>query len=136
MSVRYRRATLFLLTVILQVTHTGIFSASIKFTEDIDVFWLNDPDNDPDGVQIGFTSPFSELSASHKRAKINQTQPFTITNQTAFSEFTKFMITSDAFSWRLSSKNLRVQALKFPVDKGISFNKRVDLKGKLRNTLL
>ena len=49
-------------------------------------------------------------------------------NQTAFSEFTQFMITSETFSWRLSSSNLRVQALKFPVAKGINFDKRVDLK--------
>ncbi|KAF5351977.1 hypothetical protein D9756_007389 [Leucocoprinus leucothites] len=111
------------------VTHTGIFSASIKFTEPIDVFWLNDPDNDSEGIQIGSTPPFTELHARHKRAPINQTQPFTIVNQTAFSEFTRFMITSETFSWRLSSKNLQVQALKFPVAKGISFDKRVDLNG-------
>ncbi|KAJ3567055.1 hypothetical protein NP233_g6616 [Leucocoprinus birnbaumii] len=111
------------------VTHTGIFSASIKFTEPIDVFWLQDPDNDSVGVQIGSTPPFTELHARHKRAPINQTQPFTIVNQTAFSDFTRFMITSQNFSWRLSSKNLQVQALKFPVAKGISFDKRLDLNG-------
>ncbi|KXN90203.1 hypothetical protein AN958_04693 [Leucoagaricus sp. SymC.cos] len=111
------------------VTHTGIISATIKFTEPIDVFWLKDPDNDPDGIQIGTSEAFDELHAIHKRAKIDQTKLFTIVNQTTFSEFTRFMITSETFSWRLSSKNLRVQALKFPVAKGITFDKRVDLKG-------
>lgn len=112
-----------------QVTHTGGIPASIKFTEPIDVFWLKDPDNDPNGVRIGTSTPFSELHATHKRAKIDQTQNFTIVDQAAFSEFTRFMITSPSFSWRLVSENLRVQAVKFPVAKGIKFDKRVDLKG-------
>lgn len=91
---------------------------------------MKDPEHDSEGVQIGTTPPFTELHARHKRAVINQTQSFTIVDQTAFSEFTQFMITSETFSWRLSSSNLRVQALKFPVAKGISFDKRVDLKGE------
>lgn len=100
------------------------------FTEPIAIFWLKDPEHDSEGVQIGTTPPFTELHARHKRAVIDQTQSFTIVNPTAFSEFTQFMITSETFSWRLSSNNLRVQALKFPVAKRISFNKRIDLKGE------
>ena len=91
---------------------------------------MKDPENDSEGVQIGTTPPFTELHARHKRAVINQTQSFTIVNQTAFSEFTQFMITSETFSWRLSSSNVQVQALKLPAAKGISFDKRIDLKGE------
>jgi len=91
---------------------------------------LKDPEHDYEGVQIGTTPPFTELHARQNHAVINQTQSFTIVNQTVFSEFTQFMITSETFSWRLSSSNLRVQALKFPVAKGISFDKRIDLKGE------
>jgi hypothetical protein len=96
---------------------------------------LQDPDNDPEGVKIGSTPPFTTLHARNKRAVINQTQPFTIVNQTAFSEFTRFMITSQTFSWRLKSDNLQVQAVKFPVAKGIGFDKRIDLNGKSQNPL-
>lgn len=96
------------------------------------MYWLPDPDADKTGIKLGHTTPFSELHASHKRAKIDQVQTFTIENQTAFSAFTRFMITSPSFSWRLHSNNLRVQALKFPVAKGIEFDKRVDLKGGLK----
>lgn len=111
------------------MTHTGVISATIEFTQAIDVFWLNDPDNDPNGIQIGSATPFKMLSTSNKRASIDQNQTVTIVNQTAFSEFTRFMITSSGFSWRLTSQKLRVQAVKFPVDNNIKFDKRVDLKG-------
>lgn len=95
------------------------------------MFWLNDPDNDAVGIKIGSATRFNKLTTKDKRARIDQNQTVTIVNQTAFSEFTRFMITSPSFSWRLASQKLRVQAAKFPVDKGIKFDKRVDLKGML-----
>lgn len=39
------------------------------------------------------------------------------------------MITQPQFTWRLQSNNLRVNALKFPVAKGIKFDKEVTLNG-------
>ncbi|KAF9451269.1 hypothetical protein P691DRAFT_757432 [Macrolepiota fuliginosa MF-IS2] len=111
------------------VTHTGIFSASIKFTNQVDVYWLKEPDTNSTGMKLGHTDAFEALHATHKRAKVDQTRTFTIEDQAAFSEFTRFMITSPSFSWRLHSNDLHVQALKFPVAKGIEFNKRVDLQG-------
>lgn len=93
------------------------------------MYWLSNPDVNKTGIKLGHTTPFKPLHVSGKRAKIDQQQTFTIENQTAFSEFTRFLITSPKFSWRLHSDNLRVQALKFPVAKGITFDKRVDLTG-------
>lgn len=96
----------------------------------MDVYWLKDPDTDKTGIKIGHTDAFDELHARHKRAQVNQTRTFVIEDKAAFSEFTRFMITSPTFSWRLHSDNLHVQALKFPVARGIKFDKRVDLKGE------
>ncbi len=39
------------------------------------------------------------------------------------------MITQPNFTWHLQSNNLRVNALKFPVAKGIKFDKKVMLNG-------
>jgi Protein of unknown function (DUF3712) len=39
------------------------------------------------------------------------------------------MITSKNFTWRLRSNDLRVQALKFPISKGVTFEKDLTLNG-------
>ena len=107
------------------VTHTGIFSAKITFTEPINVSWVNNGTDVPLGQLT-----LSPLQASHKRATINQTdRPFTITNETNFGLFTAAMITQPNFTWHMFSENLRVNALKFPVATGIHFDKRVTLNG-------
>ncbi|KAF9071074.1 hypothetical protein BDP27DRAFT_1419362 [Rhodocollybia butyracea] len=107
------------------VSHTGIISAKIQFTEPVSVAWLQD-----NGTQtpIG-TMKLEEISASHKRATVNQNTTFQIQDQAAFGQFAQKMITSPNFTWVLTSNNLHVQAAKFPVSKGIKFNKNVLLKG-------
>lgn len=69
------------------------------------------------------------LQAAHKRATLNQTTQFNITDQDAFGRFTAAMITQPNFTWHLVSNGLRVNALKFPVATGIHFNKMVTLNG-------
>lgn len=66
---------------------------------------------------------------STKRAPLNQTTTFNITDEDAFGEFTAAMITRQNFTWRLTSNNLQVNALKFPAAKGLHFNKDVVLNG-------
>ncbi|KAI5120964.1 hypothetical protein M0805_006636 [Coniferiporia weirii] len=106
------------------VTHTGIFGAKITFTEPVNVSWVvNDTD-----IPLGVIS-LTPLHASHKRATINQTTTFNISDEDAFGRFTAAMITQPSFTWHLKSKNLRVNALKFPVAKGINFDKKVTLNG-------
>ncbi|KAE9401586.1 hypothetical protein BT96DRAFT_918717 [Gymnopus androsaceus JB14] len=107
------------------VSHTGIIPAKIQFTEPVDVSWVQQNGTE---VPIGQMN-LGEISASHKRATINQTTTFQITNQSAFGQFAGDMITSSSFQWRLQSSNLRVQAAKFPVSKGIKFNKYITLQG-------
>ena len=69
------------------------------------------------------------LSAAHKRATINQTTQLNITDEAAFGRFTAAMITQPNFTWHLKSEGLRVNALKFPVAKGIHFDKKLTLNG-------
>lgn len=73
----------------------------------------------------------SDLSAKKKRAVIDVNTTFHITDEDAFGRFSGHLITAKNFTWRLTSYNLRVQALKFPVAKGITFDKRLTLNGKI-----
>jgi len=70
------------------------------------------------------------LSAKSKRATLNQTSTFNVSDSAAFGDFTTAMITKPNFTWILESNNLRVNALKFPVAKGIHFKKSVTLNGE------
>lgn len=108
------------------VSHTGIISARIQFTEPLDVFWL-----EPDGAltHLGQIDNFPDIHSAHKTATINATAPFNITNEADFGRFTSFMITQPTFKWRLLSNSLKVHALKFPVANGIHFNKTIELNG-------
>ncbi|KAJ7251753.1 hypothetical protein B0H12DRAFT_1234031 [Mycena haematopus] len=104
----------FLLAMMGNVFHTGLISASISFPKAVNIRYL----------------ALDPLHTAHKRATINQTAtPFAITNQTAFSLFSAHLITDQNFTWRLHTSDLRVQALKFPVAKGLKFNKLITLNG-------
>jgi Protein of unknown function (DUF3712) len=107
-----------------KVSHTGIFSAQIGFTQPLRISWVNGSKE----VQLGLFN-LETLHARRKRAYINQTTDFTITDQGAFGQFTQFMITSSNFTWRLRSDQLHVRALSFPVSKGLRFEKDVTLRG-------
>jgi Protein of unknown function (DUF3712) len=69
------------------------------------------------------------LYVKKRRAYINQTADFTITDQGAFGRFTQYMITSNNFTWRLRSDDLHARTLKFPVSKGVGFKKDLHLSG-------
>ncbi|THH12496.1 hypothetical protein EW146_g7640 [Bondarzewia mesenterica] len=106
------------------VTHTGIFSASIVFPKPLNISWV---DGDQE-VPLGSFS-LQPLSARKKRAYINQTTNFDISDQDAFGRFAAAMITQQNFTWRLESNDLSVRALRFPVAKGIKFKKDVIFNG-------
>ncbi|KAH0589321.1 hypothetical protein H2248_005083 [Termitomyces sp. 'cryptogamus'] len=117
--------TTFQLSLQGNVTHTGIISSKIEFTEPVNVSWFED---DFTETPIG-TLGFDTLFAKDKRALINTTTAFTITDEDAFGRFSARLITSQNFTWRLTSSSLKVQALKFPVAKGLSFDKNVTMRG-------
>ncbi|KAI0063538.1 hypothetical protein BV25DRAFT_1915044 [Artomyces pyxidatus] len=116
--------TSFSLTMNGWVSHTGIFDATIAFTQPLNVSWLDGSDEVPIG---SFT--LQQLNAKNKRAYINQTTEFTVTDEDAFGRFTQYMITSQNFTWRLQSEKLKVQAMKFPMSHGISFKKDLTING-------
>ncbi|KAJ7874667.1 hypothetical protein B0H14DRAFT_3551962 [Mycena olivaceomarginata] len=117
----------FLLAMQGNVAHTGGIAASISFPDPVNVSWV--PNDGGPQVDLGYLK-LDTLHAKSKRATINQTAtPFIITNQSAFGLFAAHMITDQNFTWRLHSTNLRVQALKFPVSKGIKFDKKITLNG-------
>ncbi|KAG1812612.1 uncharacterized protein BJ212DRAFT_460083 [Suillus subaureus] len=116
--------TSFTLVMLGVVSHTGIFSATVAFSQPVNVSWMNGSVE----VPLGYMS-LSTLYASNKRATINDTTTFYITDQNAFGRFTSSMITSQNFTWKLQSSNLNVQAMKFPTAHGISFNKLVTING-------
>lgn len=94
-----------------QVFHTGVFAASIHFNQPVNVSWLAAIDR---VVPIGYFS-LDNIYANNKRAPINDSTKFYITNETAFGEFSQKLINSQNFTWRLECDSLTVQALKFPV---------------------
>ena len=101
------------------------------FTENTNISWI---ENTTTETPLGFMR-LHDLSAKNKRATINDTTTFFITDQAAFGRFSGSLITSQNFTWRLTSFNLEVQALKFPVAKGITFDKLLTLKGLLPSIL-
>ncbi|RPD70056.1 hypothetical protein L226DRAFT_261105 [Lentinus tigrinus ALCF2SS1-7] len=107
------------------VSHAGIFSATIKFNEPLQVAWVN---ASGDQVTLGSFS-LDPLKVKSKRAYINQTVPFTIADEAAFSAFTSAMITQPNFTWHLTSDKLDVRALAFPTAHGLHFKKDVTLSG-------
>ena len=110
-----------------KVFNTGIIPAKIMFTENTTVSWI---ENKTTETPLGFMR-LHDLSAKNKRATINDTTTFFITDQAAFGRFTGSMITSQNFTWRLTSYNIQVQALKFPAAKGITFDKYLTINGIL-----
>ncbi|KAJ7497141.1 hypothetical protein FB451DRAFT_1457944 [Mycena latifolia] len=109
------------------VAHTGIIPATITFPSPVNVSWV--PNDGGPEIPLGWLA-LDTLHAKGKRATINQAAtPFTISNETAFGLFAAHMITDPTFTWRLQSSNLRVQAAKFPLSKGIKFNKLIQLNG-------
>ncbi|KAI0668274.1 hypothetical protein C8Q78DRAFT_1081656 [Trametes maxima] len=107
------------------VSHAGIFSATINFVQPLAVAWVNGSGST---VSLG-SFQMNPLKVKSKRAYINQTVPFTIEDEDAFSSFTSAMITQQNFTWRLTSDKLSVQALKFPRANGLHFNKDLTLSG-------
>ncbi|KAJ3838704.1 hypothetical protein F5878DRAFT_725102 [Lentinula raphanica] len=107
------------------VSHTGIIPAKIHFTQPIIVQWAQ-----PNGSQTTIGNmTLGDISSSHKRATINQTTSFHIMDSSVFGQFAAHMITSNNFTWILTSNDLHVQAAKFPVSKGIKFHQTVTLNG-------
>ena len=96
------------------------------FKEETKVFWV---ENATTQTELGSLWLHDLRSARNKRAVINDTTQFSITDEDAFGRFSGSLITSQIFTWRLLSHGLHVQALKFPTSTGITFDKMVTING-------
>jgi hypothetical protein len=126
------------------VSNTGIIPAVIHWSDpvqvccqsncfggakDFQVAWMRDYGQDNE-TEISIGSMWLDtLSASGGQAAINQTTMFNITDQDSFGEFTQTMITKENFTWRLTSDNIKVNALQFPQATGLHFSKDLTLQG-------
>lgn len=111
------------------VSNTGVIPAVIHWTQPVRVSWMRDYGNDNETeVPLG-SMWLDDLVAKNKRATIDQTTLFNITDEDAFGSFTQDMITKERFTWRLASDNLKVNAAKFPQAKNLRFRKDLTLSG-------
>lgn len=111
------------------VSNTGPIPAVIHWSDPVQVAWMRDygKDNETE-ISIG-SMWLDSLSASGGQATIDQNTQFNITDESSFGEFTKTMITKPEFTWRLTSGNIKVNAMQFPQATGLNFRKDVTLQG-------
>ncbi|KAG0042499.1 hypothetical protein BGZ83_000392 [Gryganskiella cystojenkinii] len=97
---------------------TGPFSAEISFPETVHVSW--------NGVELGTTDIPGTSKASGGEGSLNLASAFKVTNATAFTEFSSYMLNADAFIWHLQGK-LNVKALGHTV-KDLTLSKDITVK--------
>ncbi|KAF9356574.1 hypothetical protein BGX26_005073, partial [Mortierella sp. AD094] len=81
---------------------TGPFHTDITFPGAVTVSW--------NGIELGTTEIPGTTTASGGHGKLSVQSSFTITNATAFSEFSAYMLNADTFVWHLEGK-LNAKAL-------------------------
>ncbi|KAF9358036.1 hypothetical protein BGX26_002620 [Mortierella sp. AD094] len=97
---------------------TGPFHAEISFPGTVAVFW--------NGIQLGTTEIPGTSSASGGRGSLNLQSSFSVTNSSAFSEFSGYMLNTKSFVWHLEGK-INVKALGRTV-KDLDLNKDITVK--------
>ncbi|KAF9111503.1 hypothetical protein BGX27_004821 [Mortierella sp. AM989] len=85
-----------------EMGNTGPFHADISFPGPVKVSW--------NGIELGTTEIPGSSSAAGGRGTLDLQSSFTITNSSAFTEFSAFMLNSESFVWHLEGK-LNVKAL-------------------------
>ncbi|KAG0045891.1 hypothetical protein BGZ83_008897 [Gryganskiella cystojenkinii] len=101
-----------------KMEHTGPFSAEISFPETVRVSWK--------GVELGTTNIPGTSKASGGEGSLNLASSFSVTNTTAFIEFSSYMLNADSFIWHLEGK-LNVKALSHTV-KDLTLSKDITIK--------
>ncbi|GAA5937070.1 uncharacterized protein JCM15063_000146 [Sporobolomyces koalae] len=101
----------FTLTLEGQVKKVGVFPARIHFEEPVYVTWTA-PEAPFTELHLGhFNLAYIGVAAGHGRIK--QQTEFNIDDEPAFARFTEYLITQEAFTWRLRSKNVKAVAFGF-----------------------
>ncbi|WFD23341.1 hypothetical protein MEQU1_002030 [Malassezia equina] len=121
----------FHLTLEGQVKKAGVFPAQLYFNAPVHVFWNTPPiDDQPmEELELG-VFPLDRVGVAAGHGRLKQLTIFNITNQQAFGEFTKFMVTQPSFTWRLKCDNVHIKALGFlPTFKNLGLTKDVVING-------
>ncbi|KAF9366881.1 hypothetical protein BGX34_003981 [Mortierella sp. NVP85] len=95
-----------------EMQNTGPFHADITFPGTVYVSW--------NGIELGTTEIPGTSKAAGGRGDLDLKSSFTVTNATAFTEFSSYMLNAESFVWHLEGK-LNVKALGHTV-------KNLDLK--------
>ncbi|KAF9174632.1 hypothetical protein BGX21_006210 [Mortierella sp. AD011] len=82
--------------------HTGPFHVEISFPGTVDVSW--------NGIQLGTTEIPGTSSASGGHGSLDLQSSFSVTNSSAFAEFSSYMLNAESFVWHLEGK-INVKAL-------------------------
>ncbi|KAI9321449.1 hypothetical protein BX666DRAFT_2129623 [Dichotomocladium elegans] len=114
----YDMNSTFYMHMVTDLTHTGPFSASIKFHNPIDVFYN-------DTLLLG-TITLPETHVSGGKGKIDTVTPFLIADTVLFAQFTKEMLSAESFKWRIKGK-LDISALTRTAT--VELDKYINLKG-------
>ncbi|KAF9963041.1 hypothetical protein BGZ65_006328, partial [Modicella reniformis] len=85
-----------------EMQNTGPFHADITFPGTVYVSW--------NGIELGTTQIPGTSKAAGGHGDLNIQSTFTVTNETAFTEFSSYMLNSESFVWHLEGK-LNVKAL-------------------------
>lgn len=85
----------FYMHMVTDLKNTGPFSADIKFEDNVEVLYNNT-------VLGTITLPDTHISGGH--GSIDTVTPFMITNVAAFSEFSRYMLAAEKFTWTLNGK--------------------------------
>ncbi|KAF9348217.1 hypothetical protein BGX34_002599, partial [Mortierella sp. NVP85] len=85
-----------------EMQNTGPFHAEITFPGTVYVSW--------NGIELGTTLIPGSSKAAGGRGDLNLQSSFTVTNATAFTEFSSYMLNAKSFVWHLEGK-LNVKAL-------------------------
>lgn len=85
----------FYMHMVTDLKKTGPFSADIQFDDNIEVIYNNT-------VLGTITLPDTHIGGGH--GSIDTVTPFMITNVAAFSEFSRYMLAAEKFTWTLNGK--------------------------------
>ncbi|KAH8925300.1 hypothetical protein BT69DRAFT_1216651 [Atractiella rhizophila] len=111
-----------------KITKAGIFPAQVHFKEKADVYWIN-PYTGYNEVQLG-QFPLARLGiTSRGKATLKQLAEFEITDEDAFGDFTVFLLTQEAFTWRIKADRVQAKAFAFLNVNDLPFSKDTTLAG-------
>ena len=104
-----------------QVKKAGIFPARIAFTEPVKVYWIAPEALDTE-IELG-NLVLAPLGVAAGHGRIKQLTRFNITDAAGFARFTEYLITQEAFTWRLKSSNVQAKAFGFIPASNLNFVK-------------